>query len=94
VDLYASSDETIHAYATWHYTPGVVVAGADPERLRGGVGAGTAGGCHRRQLHILEAAQRRDVGILGPAAIRVAPMTPTRRGLVIPSPALVMGSLR
>jgi hypothetical protein len=22
VDLYASSDETIHAYAAWHYTPG------------------------------------------------------------------------
>src|SRR6478735_951561 len=51
LDLYASSDETIHAYATWHYTPGVVVAGADPERLRGGVGAGTAGGRHRRQWH-------------------------------------------
>ena len=64
------------------------------ERRRGGVGARTADGCHRRQLHMLEAAQRRDVGILGPAAIRVAPMTPTRRGLVIPSPALVMGSLR
>jgi hypothetical protein len=44
---------------------------ADPERLRGGVGAGTAGGRHRRQRHILEAAQRRDVGIPGPAAVRV-----------------------
>ena len=71
MDLYASSDETIHAYATWHYTPGVVVAGADPDRLRGGVGAGTAGGRHRRQWHILEAAQRGDVGIPGPAAVRV-----------------------
>jgi len=51
--------------------PGIVVGRADAERCSGGVGVGTAGGRYRRQLHILEAAQRWDVGILGPAAIRV-----------------------
>src|ERR1700722_4325877 len=50
---------------------GIVVGRADSERLRRGVGAGPAGGRHRRKLHILQAAQRWDVGIPGPAAIRV-----------------------
>src|ERR1700760_3520940 len=33
---------------------GIVVGRAAPERFRRGIGAGPAGGRHRRQLHILE----------------------------------------